>query len=159
MGSTTLRDKPQGLLPKIPFSLKSAHPALNQPVREIVTLGDHIWKVRTERNELQKDVARFIGVTKYTISHWETNLDAISAKNVPKVIEYLGYNPLLDNQELTYAQRVKNTRLSLGLTKEQLAKRALVALNTIDNIETGRTKKPRKWIYEKLDKVFSVYSL
>jgi len=140
----------------MPFTLKATHTALNQRVREIVTLGDHIWKVRNERNELQKDVAVFIGVSKHTISHWETNLDSISAKNIPKVIEYLGYNPLLDGKDLSYADKVKYTRLSLGYTKKQLAKRALVALNTIVNIETGKTKKPRKWIRKKLDRVFTM---
>ncbi|MEE4254333.1 MAG: helix-turn-helix transcriptional regulator [Desulfuromusa sp.] len=48
---------------------------------------------RLELGLYQKDVAAQIGVTTSSIWNWENGWSSISLSCMPKVIEFLGYNP------------------------------------------------------------------
>ena len=67
---------------------------LEDLVKEPVTLGDHLRRRRIELGLFQKDVAIQIGVTTSTIWNWENNWSSITLSCMPKVIEFLGYNPI-----------------------------------------------------------------
>lgn len=61
--------------------------------KELKTLGDHIRKRRLELG-FQKDAAKQIGVDEATIFNWESNETTPTIRHIPRVIEFLGYNPL-----------------------------------------------------------------
>jgi transcriptional regulator with XRE-family HTH domain len=87
-------------------------------IKEPVTLGDHLRRRRLELGLYQKDVAVQIGVTTSTIWNWENNWSSITLSCMPKVFEFLGYNPIPcpDDplERLTWYKQVN------GLTLEQL---------------------------------------
>lgn len=58
-----------------------------------VTLGDHLRRRRLELGLYQKDVAAQIGVTTSSIWNWEHGW-SITLRCMPKVFEFLGYNPI-----------------------------------------------------------------
>jgi transcriptional regulator with XRE-family HTH domain len=68
-----------------------------QPPKELttepVTLGDHLRRRRLELDLYQKDVAAQIGATASTIWNWEHGW-TIDLRYVPRVIAFLGYNPI-----------------------------------------------------------------
>jgi len=67
---------------------------LEEFTREPVTLGDHLRRRRLVLGLYQKDVAAQIGVTTSTIWNWENNWSSIALGYMPKVIKFLGYNPI-----------------------------------------------------------------
>ena len=58
------------------------------------TIGDHVRAVRLQRGMLQREVAELIGVRRGTINKWERNRGEPRAADVPKIIRFLGYEPL-----------------------------------------------------------------
>ncbi len=73
-------------------------PLIKQLPKELtkdpITLGDHLRRRRLELGLYQKDVAIQIGVTTSSIWNWENNCSSITLRCMPKVIEFLGYNPI-----------------------------------------------------------------
>lgn len=82
--------------------------------KERKTLGGHIRAVRLERGMLQREVAELIGVRRGTINKWECNRDEPRAVDVPRIIEFLGYNPLPEPHLLE--EQMKRWRLLNGLS-------------------------------------------
>jgi len=66
----------------------------------------------------QKDVAAQIGVTTSTIWNWENGWSSITLGCMPKVIEFLGYNPIPCPEDLI--QRLAWHKRVKGLSLEQL---------------------------------------
>jgi transcriptional regulator with XRE-family HTH domain len=68
-----------------------------QPPKELteepVTLGDHLRRRRLELGLYQKDAAAKIGVTTSSVWNWEHNW-TIDPRYIPRVIKFLGYNPI-----------------------------------------------------------------
>jgi transcriptional regulator with XRE-family HTH domain len=85
---------------------------------EPVTLGDHLRRRRLELGLYQKDVAEQIGVTASTIWNWENDWSSITLSCMPKVIEFLGYNPIPCPEDLL--ERLAWYKQVKGLTLEQL---------------------------------------
>ena len=67
--------------------------------QEPVTLGDHLRRHRLELGLYQKDVSIQIGTTTSSIWNWE-NGSSIALRLIPKVIKFLGYNPILCPEDL-----------------------------------------------------------
>jgi transcriptional regulator with XRE-family HTH domain len=78
---------------------------------------------------LQKDVARQIGLNKDTIHNWEMNRTVPEVRVIPKVIDFLGYAPY--DPAWTFGRWLRAVRSTLGLSQEQLAKRAGLDESTI----------------------------
>ncbi|HKI51942.1 MAG TPA: helix-turn-helix transcriptional regulator [Geothermobacteraceae bacterium] len=74
---------------KIPLTKQSPKELTEDPV----TLGDHLRRRRFELGLYQKDVAVKIGVTASTLWNWEHNW-TIDLRYFPRVIKFLGYNPI-----------------------------------------------------------------
>jgi len=75
---------------KIPLTKQSPKELTEDPV----TLGDHLRRRRFELGLYQKDVAVKIGVTTSTLWNWENNCSSITLRCMPKIIKFLGYNPV-----------------------------------------------------------------
>lgn len=92
-------------------------PPLEELTREPVTLGDHLRRRRIELELYQKDVAAKLGVTASTIWNWE-NRGSVDLRFIPRVIEFLGYNPIPQPDDLP--GKLAWYKLVNGLTLEQL---------------------------------------
>jgi len=57
------------------------------------TIGNHIKKKRMDLKLTQKELAERLGVNKDTIRFLENSQAKPSLAKVPKVIEFLGYDP------------------------------------------------------------------
>jgi DNA-binding XRE family transcriptional regulator len=60
-----------------------------------------------------------IGVTEESVYYWETNRAKPMVHHIPKIIEFLGYNPYPVEAE-TLGGRIKSYRLEHGLSHKRL---------------------------------------
>jgi transcriptional regulator with XRE-family HTH domain len=99
---------------------------------------------------LQKQVADEIGVNTLTICNWESNKSSPFIRYIPKIIRFLGYNPLPSGQ--TLPEKLHMTRRVLGLSQEDLARKLGVDPTTVRGWEAGRHKPIRRYL-EKIERV------
>jgi DNA-binding transcriptional regulator YiaG len=84
------------------------------------TLGEHLRKRRNELGLFQKEVAKHLGVSQWTLIGWETGRQVRGfARHEAAVIRFLGYNPL--PPPATLGEAIRRKRRELGLTARQLA--------------------------------------
>jgi len=105
---------------------------------------------------LQKDVAKIIGVDKTTIYNWENNRNSPEIRFIPKIISFLEYVPY-DVSKLTFGQRIKIARQSLGMNGRELAKVLGIDPSTLFSWQKGEHM-PSKRLWEKLEEFFKTYS-
>ena len=84
-------------------------------------LGGHIRKRRLFLNLRQSDIASLIGVTSFTVSNWENGHREPQIQHLPKLIQFLGYDPEHPNPK-TLAEHLKAKRRELGWTQRIAAK-------------------------------------
>ena len=101
------------------------------------SIGEHLKKRRQELQLRQRDVAKILGVSKESISDWETDETMMRAEYYPATITVLGYNPFLVDV-LNLAERLKNYRKSHDLSQEAIGKLIGVNEGTILRWETGK---------------------
>jgi len=88
------------------------------------TIVDHIHKRRKDLHLLQREVAVIIGVDTMTMNSWETERVTPHLRTMPRMIEFLGYNPLPEGR--TIGERLRRFRLALGLScTDRLRKRRM----------------------------------
>jgi len=100
---------------KIEIPLKI--PAPPELTQKPATLGDHLRRRRFELGLYQKNVAAQIGVTTSTIWNWEHGW-TIDPRYIPRVIAFLGYNPIPCPDDLL--ERLAWHKQVNGLTLEEL---------------------------------------
>ena len=97
--------------------------------KELHTIGEHIRNRRLELRLLQRTVAEHLCVHIESLKNWERGVGAPSIRQMPKIIEFLGYDP--EPQPETLARRLAHARRRLGLTQEDLAEKLDVDPGTI----------------------------
>ena len=73
-----------------------------------ITLGDNIYQLRKEARLTQDDLATFLGVTKASVSKWETGQSCPDIELLPKIATYfgvtvdelIGYEPQMSKAEI-----------------------------------------------------------
>ena len=104
---------------------------LEEFVHEPITLGDHLRRRRIELELYQKDIAARFGVTTSTVWNWE-NMGSVDLRFIPRVINFLGYNPISQPEDLMgklawYKQlnglSLERLGVEMGRDPEQLADR------------------------------------
>ena len=65
------------------------------------TLGDYLRLARIDRGLKQTELADMLGVVYQTIVKWEHNVTPIGPKSRPRVISFLGYEPVSDDSNPT----------------------------------------------------------
>ena len=104
-------------------------PLLADLTRKPITLGDHLRRRRIELGLYQKDVAAKLGVTTSTVWNWE-HIGSVDLRFIPRVIEFLGYNPIPQPEDLVgrlscYKQvnglSLERFGIEMGRDPEQLA--------------------------------------
>jgi transcriptional regulator with XRE-family HTH domain len=114
------------------------------------TLGDHLRKRRLDLGLFQSEVADTLGVTESTISSWETGRTSTQLRFIPRIIIFLGYDPLDDLPHDTLGERIVATRQRLGMTQKELARALGVDPTTVGRWERG-TGKPSKGLEERVE--------
>ncbi len=118
------------------------------------TIGDHLRKKRLDLKLLQKDVASIIGVDTNSITNWENNRTTPRLYLLPKIIEFLGFNPLQSNAT-GLGERIKQYRIQKGLSLRRLAKEMGVDPGTLARWEKNKRKSNRR-LKRLLESVLSV---
>ena len=89
---------------------------------------------------MQPDLAKLIGVHWGSIQNWERGVGEPMIRHLPKIIEFLGYNPLPEPTSLP--ARIAYARRRLGLTQDELALALKVDVVTVYRWEKGLSAPP-----------------
>jgi len=118
------------------------------------TLGDHLRKVRLDRGLSQPQVAMLLKVTTDSITGWELNRYVPQARMTKRIIQFLGYVPILGKCE-SLNERLFRARQILGHTQEQAAKKMRCDESNIRQIESGK-RHPRVETSQKIERYILV---
>ena len=115
--------------------LKCPKPIRDYPLR-LVTVSDHLRKRRLDLRLTKLEAGRHLGIGPWTYSRWESGETTIEVHYYPRIIAFLGYNPLPEPRSL--AEAVRRERMARGLPRSALARRLGVQYEgTIQRIEQG----------------------
>ena len=134
-------------MPFCKLTLKGPKPPSASYPKALKTLGDHLRKVRLDRGLTQKQVAEELAVVEITITGWEKSNTKPSVRQIPKILRFLGYNPLRAPESL--AERLKYHRTTLGLSQEKVAHILDLDESTLAGVERG-SQKPNQMVLSKL---------
>lgn len=102
------------------------------------TLGEHVLKRRLFLKLSQPQLAKLLGVAPETILNWELNYRNPSINYIGKLIEFLGYDPVLPNPS-SIAELLPAKRRELGWTQKVAAQNLGVDPCTWSSWECGGT--------------------
>jgi transcriptional regulator with XRE-family HTH domain len=103
------------------------------------TWGEHIKKRRLELKLLQREVATQLGVRTDTILNWEHNWTKPTLRHLPKIMAFLGYDPI-SNDPKTLGERLLKYRKLCGISQGELAKQIGIDPTTLGRIERNQGK-------------------
>jgi DNA-binding transcriptional regulator YiaG len=121
--------------------VKSCKPLPKDYPKELSTLADHLRKKRLDLGLLQREVAARIGVDPDSICNWERQRNIPEIRFMPKIIEFLGYCPLVPTASLI--EQMIQYRTGLGLSQGAFSKVLGVDPTTLGGWESGRHKPTR----------------
>lgn len=104
----------------------------------LVSLADHIRASRIDRGVTQRAVAAAIGVNVSTLESWENGRFIPIEPHIPRIISFLGYNPLPVGE--TLGERLRFCRLTLGLPATRLGRQLGVDGMSVRRWEQGLHK-------------------
>ena len=126
------------IIPALPFchfALKAQKPLSPTYPSSPETLGDHIRKRRLDLKLYQKQVAEILGCDEDSVCYWENNRTSPALKFIPKIIQFLGYNPYGNISSRSLGESIITYRHVLGITQEELALRLGVDPGTLGKWE------------------------
>lgn len=100
------------------------------------TIADHLRKRRLELGLLQREVARKIGVSTATVTHWELGERQSAVRHLPAIIRFLGYSPLAEGT--TLPERLLVWRQVQGVSRKRAARVLQVDESTLARWERGK---------------------
>jgi transcriptional regulator with XRE-family HTH domain len=103
---------------------------------------------------LQREVGEIFGVTKCTIQYWETNRVTPAVRFIPRILEFLEYDPTIGITSESLAERLKAQRRKLGLSRKRLAALLGIDPSNLRGWETGKYRPTRKSL-ERIDEFLS----
>ena len=117
-------------------------------------LGNHIRNKRLQMRLSQTKVAEMLGVEQMSISYWERDKAEPQTGHLPKIVQFLGYDPRPEETE-TFGSRLQQARLLKGLDSMELAAQIGVSSKAILRWESN-VNKPRPTKLEKLNRALSM---
>jgi len=115
------------------------------------TLGEHIRKIRMDRQLVQKDVAKLFTVSEETLVHWEMGRYTPRIRHFKPIIAFLGYYPFT-HETASLGGQILKYRQTNGLTCRQMGRKVGVNASAIEAWEKGKNK-PQASSLEKLNRV------
>ncbi len=100
------------------------------------TLGDHILAKYLRLGLSHSEAADQLGFDGHVLWGWTSNRKKVHLKFIPRVIEWLGYDPFPEPESLGVSLR--NHRMAAGLSQETLGKLLGIRASTIGEFERGR---------------------
>ena len=91
----------------------------------------------------QEDVARIIRVSTDSVTYWENGRAIPQIQHMPKIISFLGYNPVSSDLTTLYG-RVKEYRVTHGLSHKELGRVLGVDASTVGSWEFGEFEPAEK---------------
>jgi transcriptional regulator with XRE-family HTH domain len=107
-------------------------------------MGDHIRKRRLDLKLLQKEVAGVLGVDTTTVTNWEKGRCQPKLYLIPRIVQFLGYNPFNSAETTTIVERIKAFRRLHGLSQKKFAKVLKIDPTTLARWEKGKATPSRK---------------
>jgi transcriptional regulator with XRE-family HTH domain len=98
-------------------------------------VGDHLRKARLDRGLSKEEVAELFGVEVKTVGDWERGRKEPRVWYLPRIIAFLGYDPLPQGASL--GERLRGERKRRGLTQHQLARLLDTTQAMVSLLETG----------------------
>ena len=123
------------------IELKTVRPS--QSIENPQVIGEHIKNRRLQLKLTQADVAKVFEICEDSITGWENGRSEPQIQFYPKIIKFLGYNPFPVNIE-TLAGRIKNYRITQGLSHKKFGQKIGVDASTISTWEEGKHKPTSK---------------
>jgi transcriptional regulator with XRE-family HTH domain len=133
---------------KVKFSTEKKKPK-GYP-KEPKSLGEQIKIKRMDQKMLQKELGKILGVSECTIFNWEKNRNQPSIKYLPKIYEFLGYQPLENTDKQDLLTKLDIIRKRLGLSLEKIANLIGFDPSTLNNWRTKK-QKPSPKLLEKIE--------
>lgn len=100
-------------------------------------LGEHLRKKRLDLGLTQKEAAKHLGVTSFTVTNWERGLRSPSIQYVPAIRQFLGYDPE-PSIPRSLAERLAARRRQFGWSQRMAAHQLKVDPSTWSAWENGR---------------------
>lgn len=119
------------------FETKASFPKSPKYPKSLITIADHLKKRRMDLGLFQEDVAIIIGVSTDCITYWENERSLPQIHFMPKIVEFLGYNPA-SIESSTLSGKVKNYRMLHGLSHKKMGEKLGVNGSTIGAWEKGK---------------------
>ncbi len=140
----------------MPFSqldVSTPKPIGHGYTKEPQTIGNHIRNKRLRLKLEQKDLARLLGIKYRTVASWEIRGVVPHWEHFPKIIQFLGYNPLpMDN--ITIPGKTKLCCVLKGLSKLQLSRQLSIDARRLKDWEDGKGE-PEQGVKDKLEQMLS----
>jgi transcriptional regulator with XRE-family HTH domain len=92
-------------------------------------------------------VAETLGVRPETVANWERGLGRPLARHHGAIIRFLGFDPGPSGS--TLPERLKATRLRLGLTQQAMAEKLGLDEGSVCRWESG-SRRPSRWMAARL---------
>jgi len=131
-------------IPALPFCTARLT-ALWKPAeypKEFRHLGDHIRAKRLDLGLQIKQLARQLGTDEGSVAAWEDGSRRPSLRKLPKVLEFLKYDPRTPSK--TIGERLRQYRTARGVSHRELARAIGVDPSTVNSWERGEHKPSRK---------------
>jgi len=100
-------------------------------------LGDHIRERRLDLDLQKKQLARQLGVDETTIHNWEDRGIAPAIRFMPRILDFLGYDPTYASAPESLAETIKAHRTKLGLSQKRMAVSVGIDQSTLAGWERG----------------------
>lgn len=107
------------------------------------TVGEHIRKIRIERELSQREVSKQIGVSEDSVTYWEKGRFVPQVQRYPAIIAFLGYYPFTHETQ-TIAGKLRQLLNCNGWSHKECAKALAIDIGTIKRILRGKITMTRK---------------
>jgi len=124
-------------LPCCHVTLSAARPDNRVRPAVLHNLGDHIRERRLDLGLQKKQLASQFSVDETTIHNWEDKGITPAIRFIPRIIEFLGYDPTQGGAPQCLGERLRSHRKRLGLSRKKLATLLGIDQSTVASWERG----------------------
>lgn len=115
------------------------------------TIGEHIRKRRMDLGLYQSEVGRQFKVSKDCVTNWENGRNEPMISYYPRIIDFLGYNPFIQDGKSTLGKQMTAYRIANGLGTKGFAKLIGISQYAVLAVEANRCVPRRKTLLKILE--------